>query len=259
MSESGPTRRRVLSGVAGLATVGLAGCSALEPGSLEPEVPRDRLRRRGWTRVERLDETRSQTLDVAGVNQRVRTRVIADVYENHRTIETLSTTLEINPDRLPMPGEVFVASKAKVEPSVLRMAITSDALLDRFVEELEGVVQRQLEQRGFEDVRQVDAGELDIEAAGTATHRRYRADFHYDEREVVRSGRIVTLLPGSVTAEAQMALWPYDGLLVTSGGLYPAENEQLRFAFGDTERAIDLDLQPARSRRSIRELIRAVA
>ena len=260
MPETNTTRRRFLAGVAGLGvTIGLAGCASTETGSLEPHVSQALLEKGGWSRIDRIDQTQAETVNVAGTSQRVRTRVLADVYENERTVETLADSFELDASALEVPAEVFVASKAKIDPSFLRMAIGTDMVIDRVLEQADRMARQQLRNQGFVDVRIANEGSLDIESAGEASHRVYRADYPYDGQEFETEGREVKLLPGKFTVESQFAIWAYEGLLVGGGGLYPGESGELDLQVRDRELELDLGLKPDRYRTTIRDLIASVS
>lgn len=259
MPNASTTRRRFLTGITGLGmTVGLAGCASTETGPLEPRVSESLLKNGGWSRIDRIDQTQSETVNVAGTRQRVRTRILADVYENDRAVENLAADFELDASEMQVPAEMFVASKAKIDPSFLRMAIGTDMVIKRVLEQADRMARQQLRNQGFVNVRIADKGSLDIKAAGEASHRVYRADYPYDGQEFMTEGRRVKLLPGKFTVEAQFALWPYEGLLVGGGGLYPGESGELDLRVRDRSLALDLGLEPRRYRKSIRNLIVSV-
>lgn len=253
------SRRQLLLGTASLATVsGLAGCQG-SPASLEPRLPATRLRDAGWRQVADIDEATAEEIEFAGTTREVRVETRAEVYENQRAVERIADRFDVDRGDVAVPGELFVAAKASVDPPVTRLLGVSDAVLERAMDAAEGQAKQQLRDQGFTNVRRVDDGTLDIEAGGTANHRVYRADYPYESFELSYDGHPVTVHSGEITVEAQLAVWPDRGLLVTGAGVYPAEVGRLTVSARGVTRELALELEPERYRRGCRQLITLVS
>lgn len=261
MSDTRLTRRRVLRGAAGLAgAASLAGCSAQAAASLEPRLPASRLHEAGWYLEEEIDETTTETVDIGGTTQRVELEVLADVYANDGPVERAADKLGVDQAHLAdLPGEAFVAAKARLDPPVHRLASVSSSFLVRAMDLAEAEAERSLEDQGFRDVRRLHDGTLRTEAGSTARHRVYRADYPYDAFETTHAGHEVRAEPGRFTVEAQLAVWPAGGLLVSGAGVYPGEAGELAVSIGGDRGTLHLGFEPERYREDVRGLIRQIA
>lgn len=259
MNEDRPTRRQVLLGAGSLlALSGLAGCQGA-PGSLEPRLPVARLAETGWRQIADIDEATSEEVDLGGTTQEVHVETKADIYENVRPVEQVAERFEVDAEQSTVPAAVFLAAKTRVDPPVTRLLGVSETALARAVDAAEGQATQQLREQGFKNIRRIDQGSLEIEAGATATHRVYRADYPYESYVVTYQGHPITIEPGVITLEAQLAVWPYRGLLVTSAGLYPGEEGQLTVTVQGTTRELSLGLQPDHYREDVQELIQLVS
>lgn len=260
MSDGRQTRRQFLRGAAGLAAATtVAGCTARAAGSLEPHVPASTLGD-AWTLLSEIDESASETVEVAGRTQRVDLDVRADVYVNDDPVRKLADRLDVDSaETETAPAETFVAAKARVDPPITRVLGLSRALMDQAITALEAQAKRQLREEGFRNVRRVESGTLAVDAGPTATHRTYRADYPYDAFQVDYEGRPLTVDAGTFTVEAQLAAWPAAGLLVVGAGVYPGEPGTLVVTARGTTREIDLAFEPARYREDVRGLIASIS
>lgn len=272
------SRRTLLGGVGAAALAGLAGCTGSTP-PLEPEVPQAALDSDGWTQVANVDESFTEEVTVSGITQTVHADTKTDVYRNDRPVTTAADSLGVEPsalggtsnsdtgddsataddDGFRLPPAQFVASKARTDPPVSRLLGLSETLLTRFLDRAEDQAKSQLRESGFENVQRVDSGTLSIDAAGEARHRRYTADYPYPETTVEYQGRDVTVESGTFTVEAQLSVWPYDGLLAAAGGAYPGEEGSLTLSAAGTTRERSLGLQPRGYRESVRRLTSLVS
>lgn len=258
-SGGGPSRRRFLGGVALAAVGATAGCVGGSTPPLEPRVPKKALRSDGWTLEETVDEQFTKQVSMAGVEQPIRVHTKAKVYGNRGPLATIRESFGVEVEDVEYPPAQFVAAKAETDPPVSRLLGVSDTALDTFVDRAEEQAKAELRKQGLENVRRVSEGELDIEAAGTALHRTYRADYPYGETTVTRNGREITVESGSFTVEAQLAVWPYDGLLATAGGAYPGEKEELTVSARGVTTDVSLDFRPETYRESVRKLTALVS
>ena len=257
MTAQRPTRRQFLAGAASAALAGLAGCQA-STASLDPRLPADRLAEAGWEQFETVDETATEEFEVAGTTQQVTVRTKADLYQNARPAERIADRFGVDADEAVFPAAVLIAGKARVDPPVTRLLGVSETALVQALDAAERQAKRELHAQGFRDVRRVSAGPLEVEAGPTARHRRYLADYPYEAFEVVYEGVPVTVEAGSFTLEAQLAVWPYRGLLATGAGIYPGEPGEFTARARGTTRTVELGLEPGRFRTDVRGLIRAI-
>lgn len=259
MIEDRPTRRQVLLGTAGLvAMTGLAGCQGTS-APLEPRLPADRLEAAGWRQIADIDEETSEEIELAGTTQEVHVETKADVFENVHPVQRVAERFEVDVDDSTVPAAVFLAAKTRIDPPVTRLLGISETALARAVDAAEGQAKQQLREQGFTNIRRIDQGTLEIEAGASATHRVYQADYHYESFEVTYEGHPISVDAGVFTVEAQLAVWPYRGLLVTGAGFYPGEEGQLTVTVHGTTRELSLDLRPGRYRDDVRELIQLVS
>lgn len=260
MSDGRQTRRGFLRGAAGLAaTATLAGCSAQATGSLDPHVPPSRLGD-AWELRDEIDESATETVRIAGTTQRVQLDVRAEVYVNDTPLERLAERLDVaTAETETAPAETFVAAKARVDPPITRLLGFSQALMGQAVDAAEDQAKRQLREAGFRNIRRVESGTLTVDAGPEATHRVYRADYPYEAFQVDYEGRPLTVDAGTFTVEAQLAAWPYRGLLVTGAGVYPGEPGELVVSAQGQTREIDLGFEPERYREDVRGLIKAIS
>ena len=191
--------------------------------------------------------------------QRVAVEAVARVFENQKPLATLVDQYGVDPSQFPLPPETFVAAKARIDPSQIGWLARSNTVLGRVMDAAEGQATQQLRANGFERIERVHEGELQIKAGPTATHRRYRADFPYESFEVAVDGRPVSIAAGTVTIEAQLALWEHRGLLVTGGGVYPGEPGRLVATVGGVSRDLSLGFTPEQYRADVRRLIALVS
>lgn len=258
-STRGSTRRRFLGGVA-LATLGAtAGCVGGSTPPLEPHIPKEALESDGWEHEESVDEEFTKQISLAGVEQTVRVHTKAKIYGNRGPLATIQESFGTELDDVDYPPAQFAASKAETDPPASRLLGLSDSALNQLVDRAEKQAKDELRKQGLENVRRVSKGELDIEAAGTALHRTYRGDYSYDQTTVTRDGHDVTVESGSFTVEAQLAVWPYDGLIAVAGGAYPGETETLTVSARGMTTDVSLDLDPEKYRESVRKLTTLVS
>lgn len=260
MSDARPTRRRFLVGTASLAaTAAIAGCQAGQRVSLEPHLPASKVEKRGWRQVADIEDERSGAVPISGTTQRVNVRLKADVYEHGRSVRRLAERFDVEADDVELPAAAFVAAKARVDPPVTRLFALSDRFLTTAMDALEAQAKRELREQGFRDVRRVSNDRLAVEAGPKAPHRVYRAEYPYDAFEVSVEGQPVTVEAGVLPVEAQLAAWPYRGVVVTGAGVYPSESGQLTVTVGGTRREVSVDLEPERYRRDVRTLTQMVS
>lgn len=258
MAPSDPSRRTFLAGTAGLAaTVGLAGCIAT--GSLDPTLPGAHLASAGWTRVATIDERVRRAVDVLGHPQRVTVEARGEAFENTDPAQELASRYGIDADVSTIPALGFIAAKARMKPPITRLLDLSDRVMLHAVDLAEDRARRALADRGFQDVRRIETDSLDIRTGPTADHRTYRATYPYEAFEVRARGRTVTVDAGTLDVEAQLGVWPHQGLLTTGAGLYPAEKGNLTLRYGGFTKDLSLELEPDRYREEVRGLIAMVS
>lgn len=250
-----PSRRQFLLGAVGVAgaTV-LAGCQS-RPASLTPHLPVAKIRDGGWQQTDEVEDRVSEVITVAGTTQQIDVEAKAKVFENTNPLQQLAERFELDPNQLTIPAESFVAAKAQIDPSHIGLLAHSDTVLRRAIDIAEYRAEQTLREHGFTDIRQIQEDRLDIQAGSTATHRLYRADYPYDSSSVPYEGLVVTIEPGVLTIEAQLAVWPYRGLLVTGAGIYPGEPGHLVATASGVRRELPLGFAPERYRADVRELI----
>lgn len=262
-SDDRVTRRRYLAGAAGLAAASaLSGCLGGGDAPLDPKVPEEKLAEAGWELTGDPREEVQQTVEFAGVSQDVTARVDAEIYENvdlRAKIESTADDVagEDLVDRA--PSAVFYAAKAETDPPVTRLLSLSDTAVDELMNRAEAELKRQLREQGFENVERVEEDTIDVAAAGTAEHRRYRAERPYQSQTFTRNGVTVEVESGEFTVEAQLAVWPYEGLLASAGGAYPGEDETLTLRAAGRTRDLSLDLRPETYREEVRQFSTQVA
>lgn len=259
MTHDGPTRRGFLVGAAGLAgTTSLAGCGTLS-GSLEPQLPPQTLQEGGWQLVTEIEEQVQEAVEIAGSEQTVRVTAKGEAYRNDEAVTELSDKYDVDTERTSLPTTGFIAAKARIEPQLARLLALSDTVRDLAVDRAEQRAKRELRERGFRNIHKVEDGELEIAAGPTADRRIYRGDYPYESFEISVRGQPVTVEPGSVAVEAQLAVWPYRGLLTTGAGVYPAESGTLTARVAGVTRQVSLEFDPASYRESVRGLITQIS
>jgi hypothetical protein len=282
------TRRAVLGGMAAAALGASAGCLGGSTPPLEPSVPTDRLEADGWHHAEDVDESFTEEVTVKGVTQTVHADTKTDVYRNDGPAVAAAESLGVDPAALGasagddagnttntaggagggsatsdsefrLPPAQFLASKARTDPPVAQLLGLSETVLSRVLDQAESRAMAQLREAGFENVRRVASDTLDIDAAGEARHRRYAADYPHPSTTVPYGGREVTVESGTFAVEAQLAVWPYDGLLAAAGGAYPGEEGSLTLSAAGTTSEQSLGLRPEHYRESVRALTTLVS
>lgn len=253
MSED-RSRRAFLASLSAVGTASLAGCTGERP-PMEPQLPRRALEEGGWEHADRIDERTRETVELAGIERNVEFQIRGDVYENPRPAERVRRQFNVDAPPFEPPPAQFMPMKVDMDPSLHRLSGISNRLNQRLLNQLDERLMDQLREDGFQDVRRVSEGDLDIRHAGTAVHRRYRASYQYDRQRTEVQGQPVTVEPGTFDIEAQLAVWPYEGLLAVAGGAYPGESGVLDVTVSGETRELELGLQYREYRRSVRELI----
>lgn len=252
-----PSRRAFLGTAATATAAALAGCTGEQP-SLEPRVPEDALREDGWQRVDDVEQRVREQIDLPIVQPTVEMHMRGTVYANRRPVERAAQQFDVeNPPFQPPPAQ-FTPMKMETNPPVHRLTGVSNTLNEQLVDQVE---QRAMEQLGenMRNVRRVDEGTLDVEAAGSAVHRRYRGEYVYQRDQVQVDDRTITLEPGTFEIEAQLAVWPYEGLLALATGVYPGETGTVELSVRGSTQERSLGLRPQRYRQSVRNLITLVS
>lgn len=259
MKGSPRTRRQVMAGVLSLGMTALAGCQTARAASLEPAVPSAMLEASGWEHLDDIDEELTERIEVAGRTQEVHVESNADVYGNDRVVRRTADRFDVDSEAIDVPGEAFIAAKARVDPPLTRLLGISDAFLSQAMNAVERQAKGRLRQQGFRNIERVEERSIEVETGQTATHRTYRAEYPYESVDVGYRGQPVTIRSGTFTIEAQVAVWPYEGLLVAGEGLYPGEPGELQVEVDGHTRQFDLALQPSTYRDDIRGLIRSIS
>lgn len=248
------SRRTFLGAVATAATASVAGCTGEKP-PMEPRIPRSALEEDGWEHVDEIDERTREQIELAGIERTVEFQARGDMYENTRPEQQVRQQFNLeNPPFEPPPAQ-FMPMKVDMDPSLHRLSGISNRINQRLLNRLDEEIMDQLREDGFRNVRRVSEDDLDVRHAGTAVHRRYRAVYEYDRQRTEIQGQPVVVEPGTFEIEAQLAVWPYDGLLAVAGGGYPGESGELDVTVNGDTRELELELQPREYRRSVRELI----
>lgn len=254
------TSRRAFLAAAGTAVSGaLAGCLGGEQPPLEPRVPQQALREDGWRQVDSFEERAREEIDAPVVQPTVEIHSKGKMYANPRPIERATQQFDVDEPPFQPPAAQFMAAKAETDPPLHRLTGVSNTLNEQLIDQLEQQAMSEIGSGRVRNVRRVDEGELDIEEAGEAVHRRYRAEAVYPEDQTEINGQPVTVESGTFELEAQLAMWPYEGLLAVSGGAYPGESGTIELSPRDQTREFDLELQPQYYRESVRELITLVS
>lgn len=259
MNESPQTRRQIMTGALGIGITALAGCQTARNASLEPAVPSALLAESGWKQLDDIDEEMTEQIEVAGTTQEVHVESKADIYGNDRVVRRVAERFDADPDEIDVPGETFVAAKVRVDPPLTRLLGISDSFLSQAMDAAERQAKSQLRQQGFRNIERVEEQSIEVKTGQTATYRLYRAEYPYDSFDVTYQGQPVTVHSGTFTIEAQIAVWPYRGLLATGEGVYPGETGQVTVEASGVTRQVDLKLQPATYRDDIRGLIRSIS
>jgi hypothetical protein len=246
------SRRAVLAAATTAATAALAGCAGGEQPPLDPRVPENALEGDNWRHLQAIEERTQETVEVAMVEQTVKLHLKGDVYANPRPVERVSQRFE-QPPMQPPPAQ-FVPMKMRTDPPVHRLTGVSNTLNEQLIDQVEQRAMSELGSNDLQNLRRVDEDEIDIEAAGSAVHRQYRAEVEYARDQVEVSGRQVTIEPGTFQIEAQLALWPYEGLLALAGGAYPGEPGTIELTANGSTQSVDLGLEPQFYRESVRNL-----
>jgi hypothetical protein len=245
-------RRAFLASATTAATAALAGCTGGEQPPLDPRVPEQALQEDGWRHLEEIEERTQETIELAMVEQTVELHLKGDTYANPRPTERVSQRFEEPPTQIP-PAQ-FVPMKMETDPPLHRLTGVSNTINQQLIDQIEQRAMSQLGGSGLQNLRRVAEDELDIDAAGNAVHRRYRAEVEYTRNQIQISGRQVTVEPGTFQIEAQLAVWPYEGLLALAGGAYPGESGTIELTAGGSTQTVDLGLEPQFYRESVREL-----
>lgn len=260
MSDVRQTRRRFLLATVSLGAVStLAGCQTGSKVPLEPHLPASTLDSTGWRKVGDIDDELSEEVDVSGTTQQIDVELKADLYEQNRLVKRLSERFEVHVSDTNLPTAGFVAAKARIDPPVTHVFALSDSILTMAMDALETKAKRHLREQGLRNIRRVDDGRLAVETGGKAPHRRYQADYPYDSFEVNFRGRPITVDGGVFTVEAQIAAWPYAGLLATGAGTYPGESGEITVTARGITQEISLGLDPDQYREEVRRLTRVIS
>lgn len=259
MNGSPQTRRQVLAGALSLGITALAGCQTARKASLEPAVPMALLEESGWEHLDEIDEELTERLEVAGRTQEVHVESKADVYGNDRVVRRVADRFDISAGEIDVPGEAFIAAKARADPPLTRLLGISDSFLSQAMNVVERQAKGRLRQQGFRNIERVGEESMEVKTGQTATNRVYRAEYPYESVEVSYHGQPVTVRSGTFTIEAQVAVWPYEGLLAAGEGLYPGEPGQITVEVDGQTRQFDLDLHPSTYRNDLRGLIRSIS
>lgn len=251
------SRRAVLGAVTTAAATALAGCTGGEQPPLEPRVPERALREDGWRLMDEFEERTRETVEVAMVEQRVELHAKGKMYANPRPAERVGQRFE-DPPFQPPPAQ-FSPMKMETDPPVHRLTGVSNTVNEQLVDQMEKRAMDELGGSELRNLRRVDEGELDIDAAGTAVHRRYRGEVVYERTRTEIRGQPITIEPGSFEVEAQLAVWPYEGLLAIAGGAYPGESGTIEATVDGSTRTVDLGLEPEFYRDSVRKLTTLVS
>lgn len=252
-----PSRRAFLGTVTTAAAAALAGCAGGEQPPLEPRVPERALQEDGWRHVDDFEERTRETVEVAMVEQSVEIHAKGKMYANPRPTERVSQRFR-NPPFQPPPAQ-FTPMKMETDPPVHRLTGVSNTVNEQLMDQIEKQAMDELGSGNLRNLRRVDEGELDIEAAGAAVHRRYRGEVVYERNQTEIDGQPVTVEPGAFEVEAQLAVWPYEGLLALAGGGYPGESGTFEVTAGGSTQEVDLGLEPQFYRDSVRELTTLVS
>ena len=260
MRGTDTTRRGYLGGVAGvIASAGFAGCTARGRASLEPELPKHVLREGGWKKVSDHEERVQAEVPVGESTREVSVHAKADSYQNPEPKSKIAELFGIDPKEAEIPAEAFVAAKARPNPLVTRLLAISDSLLDRVLDQGEKRAKVHLRRAGFSDIERAEAGHLTVETGETAAHRRYTATYEYGRRTIHYRGTEVTLSPGSFDVEAQLAVWPRQGLLVSGAGAYPGEEGSFTVEVRGEKRELSRGFTPKAYRKNVETLIAVVS
>lgn len=257
MSEN--TRRAFLGTVTTVATAALAGCTGGDRPPLEPHVPERALEADGWRHVEDIEERAREDVELPVVEPTVEMRMRGTVYANPRPTQRVSQQFDVENLPFQPPPAQFIPMKMETDPPVHRLTGVSNTLNEKLLDRIEERAMEQLGDNGLQNLRRVDEGSLDIDAADTAVHRRYRGEYRYGRTRTEIAGQPVTVEPGTFEIEAQLAVWPYDGLLALAGGAYPGESGSVVLTADETTRDVALQLRPQQYRRSVRELTTLVS
>ena len=163
-----------------------------------------------------------------------------------------------NPPFRPPPAQFF-PMKMRTDPPVHRLTGVSNTLNEQLLDQVERQAMNEFGGERVRNLRRVDQGELDIEAAGSAVHRRYRGEIVYQRNQTQIQGQPVTLEPGTFEIEAQLALWSDQGLVTIAGGTYPGEPGTIDLRANGSTQTVELELRPQRYRQSVRELTTLVS
>lgn len=253
------SRRAFLGAVTTAATAALAGCTGGDRPPLEPRVPQRALEEDGWRHVDDIEERVREDIELPVVEPTVEVHMRGTVYANPRPTERVSQQFDVGTLPFQPPPAQFVPMKMETDPPVHRLTGVSNTLNEQLLDQIEERAMEQLGDNGLRNLRRVDEGDLDIDAADTAVHRRYRGEYTYGRTRTEIAGRPVTVEPGTFEIEAQLAVWPYEGLLAVAGGAYPGEPSTVELTVDDTTREVDLGLRPRQYRQSVRELTTLVS
>lgn len=221
-------------------------------------MPEDALREDGWRRVDEVEQRVREQVDLPIVQPTVEMHMRGTVYANPRPVERATRQFGVEDPPFQPPPAQFTPMKMRTSPPVHRLTGVSNTLNEQLIDQIES---RALEQLGanLQNVRRVHEGSLDIDAAGSAVHRRYRGEYTYGQDQIQVDGRTVTVEPGTFEVEFQLAVWPYEGLLALATGVYPGEAGTVELTFQESTRERSLGLRPQQYRQSVRNLISLVA
>lgn len=246
------SRRAFLAAAATAATAALAGCTGGEQPPLDPRVPDNVLEEDNWRHLQDIEEQTQETVEVAMVEQTVELQLKGDVYANPRPGERVTEQFE-QPPMQPPPAQ-FTPMKMRTDPPVHRLTGVSNTVNEQLIDQVEQRAMSEFGGNGIQNLRRVNEDEIDIEAAGSAVHRRYKAEIEYARDQIEVNGRAVTIEPGTFEIEAQLAVWPYQGLLALAGGAYPGESGTIELTASGATQSVDLGLEPQFYRESVRNL-----
>ncbi|MCU4719350.1 hypothetical protein [Halapricum hydrolyticum] len=193
----------------------------------EPALPVERLREKGWVRIEsdqrvlaRLPVVTVHGHTVAYGDDRLRDRVIDAIGCDRSWRFFFATRLALSPSP---PGSI---------PSMV-VRIVRSRVRDGFAD--------RLRERGFTDVSQSRREELRVRSGERASLTGYRA------RDLLTCADEPTDLP----VEGWVGVWNHDGTFYVAGGAFPAVD------LGDVL-DVDLETDPGTFRTELFELIRTV-
>jgi hypothetical protein len=254
------SRRAFLGAATTAATAALAGClGGGEQPPLEPQVPASALEEDGWRHVDDIEQRTREPVQLGPVEQTVEIRARGKVYANPRPIQRVRQQLGLeNPPFQPPPAQFF-AMKMQTDPPVHRLTGVSNTLNEQLLDQAESQAMSEFGGERIQNLRRVDQGELDIEAAGTAVHRRYRGEAVYERNQTQIQGQPVVLEPGTFDIEAQLSLWSDEGLVAIAGGAYPGEPGTIDLTANGSTQTVELGLRPQQYRQSVRELTTLVS